>query len=118
MENTCLMGERKKTVFQIKFYHPEHKCKGVKDSLHISSAFLARKYLDTFRNDPDLKWKIFARMMRRDIGFTIAKFMAYRTKRKVLEKVHDEFGEHYLVIKEYCRKILETNREVYQVDYG
>jgi len=73
--------DKDKTAFQIKPYIPEHKCKRVLDTHHASSAFLARKYLDTIRDDPDMKWKTLIRTVKRDVGFNITKYKTYMTRR-------------------------------------
>ena len=47
--------DRDKTALQVNFYNLEHKCKGILDTHHVSSAFLVRKYLETIRDDPFMK---------------------------------------------------------------
>jgi len=70
VENTYIW-DKDKTAFQIKSYNPEHKCKEVLDTHHVSLVFLTRKYLDTIRDGPDIKWKILIRIVKRGIGLTL-----------------------------------------------
>lgn len=106
---TLASWSKKKDCVQIKSYNPNHTCSRDKTNRHCTYAYLAERYLETFKFDPCWRARNFVKRVKDDLKLKINRVTVWRTRRyaKVLIEGLDEhqFGLH----RNFAAEIVRTN---------
>ncbi|KAL3502854.1 hypothetical protein ACH5RR_037303 [Cinchona calisaya] len=76
---------RGETTFQIKTLSRTHTCGREYNNEHVTSRYLAKKYLDKLRDEPDIGNISFVKDVKRDLMVEINPVQAFKSKRKAKE---------------------------------
>ncbi|KAL2491001.1 DBD Tnp Mut domain-containing protein [Abeliophyllum distichum] len=78
---------------QVKSYNPTHTCIRDKMNRHCTAEYVAERYLDTFRIDPEWKTKLIRKTVKNDLKLNINKVTAWRARRRA--RILIEGGDEY-----------------------
>ncbi|KAK9090515.1 hypothetical protein Sjap_023692 [Stephania japonica] len=94
---------------QIESINPSHTCSKVCENYHVTSDWIAQKYLEQFRADPN--WSVFGIVQRvkDDLSFEISRMKAWRAKKKAMEEVNGDEESHYRKLYSYFLELQKTN---------
>lgn len=86
-----------------------HTCIKVNANYHLTARWIAKRYLEDFRSDPD--WKISALIddIGRTKGLIIGRTKAFRAKAYALEKINGDERSQYDNIYRYRAELLRSN---------
>ncbi|KAG5531535.1 hypothetical protein RHGRI_026218 [Rhododendron griersonianum] len=73
--------------FQVKSHKSEHDCLRTFKVRHVTSMYLAEKYVDSIRSNPDMPLDHLQQRVRKDLVVDISHIQAYRAKRKALKVI-------------------------------
>jgi hypothetical protein len=111
MENTRkLVQPNCKSFFQIKTFHSNHNCGCHYHNKRTSIPWAANRYLDSFRDNRDLKPKALREMIKRDYHVGMKLLSCHREKRKALQILDGIGGEQYKHTREYANASLHWNQ--------
>ncbi|XP_062155085.1 uncharacterized protein LOC133863106 [Alnus glutinosa] len=99
-----------KSFFQIKTFHANHNCGSHYHNKRASIPWAANRYLDSFRDNRDLKPKVLREMIMRDYHVGMNPLSCHYAKRKALEILDGIDGEQYKHIREYANALLHWNQ--------
>jgi hypothetical protein len=99
-----------KSFFQIKTFHSNHNCGSDYHNKRATIPWAANRYIDSFRDNRDLKPKALREMIRRDYHVGIKLLSCHRTKRKALEILDGIDGKQYKHTREYANALLHWNQ--------
>jgi len=97
----ALMSKDNPSV-QIKSTNFDHTCGKVITYFHVTSKWLAVKYLDKFRVDPNRGYNGIIKQVKDDHGFIISAMKAWRTKKLAMKWVNGDEAEQYTKIIRYA----------------
>ena len=96
-------------TFQIKTFHPTCTCGRSFHHTHVTSAYVAQKYLEEFDKNP--KWEVQGiHHVRKDIIVELTNSQTYRAKRKAREMLDGDERLEYAKLREYAEMIRSTNK--------
>ncbi|KAG5556147.1 hypothetical protein RHGRI_006689 [Rhododendron griersonianum] len=106
-----IMGSlaQKGESFQVKTYKKKHKCLRSFRVRHVTSMYLANKYVDSIRSNPDMPLEHLQERVRKDIVVNVSTTQAYRAKRKALDLIEGTHLEQYALLRGYCEEVRRTN---------
>ncbi|XP_050233517.1 uncharacterized protein LOC126682005 [Mercurialis annua] len=96
-------------TFRVKTLDLRHTCPKVSKNFHLTSAVLADKYLEEFRNDPEYKSEVFVKKIQTDLKQSISIQRARRARRAALDKLEGDEDRQYEKLYDYKREVLRTN---------
>ncbi|XP_039132322.1 uncharacterized protein LOC120269103 [Dioscorea cayenensis subsp. rotundata] len=94
---------------QIKNANFDHTCGKVFTNFHVTSRWLAVKYLDKFRADPIWIYNGIIKQVKDDHGFTISIMKAWRTKNLAMKWVNGDEAEQYTKLIRYVAELRQSN---------
>lgn len=94
---------------QIKSKNSEHTCIRDKTNKHCTAKYIAERYLETFKFDPDWKSKLIIKVVKDDLKLIINKVTAWRARRyaRVMTQGSDE--HQFGLLRSFAIEILRTN---------
>jgi hypothetical protein len=95
--------------FQIKQMYPKHSCARSYKNTQVTSQWLANKYLETIRVNPEWLLKAFKYQVMHDFKVDVTKYKVYRAKRKAFEIIHGDYKESYGRLWDYAATLQKTN---------
>ncbi|KAG5521123.1 hypothetical protein RHGRI_033621 [Rhododendron griersonianum] len=106
-----IMGSlaQKGESFQVKTYKKKHKCLRSFRVRHVTSMYLANKYVDSIRSNPNMPLEHLQERVRKDIVVNVSTTQAYRAKRKALDLIEGTHMEQYALLRDYCEEVRRTN---------
>lgn len=96
-------------TFQIKSLRLKHTCSFHHSSSKVSSEWLAEKYLDDWRLDPNWKLKKFVDRVYKDIGVHIGYYRAWFSRARAKLILYGDASDQYGKVHDYASAILEHN---------
>ncbi|KAG5528864.1 hypothetical protein RHGRI_029502 [Rhododendron griersonianum] len=93
----------------VKTHKSEHDCLRSFKVRHVTSMYLAEKYVDSIRSNPDMPLDHLQQRVRKDLVVDISHTQAYRAKRKELDLIEGTNLEQFAKLRDYCEKIRRTN---------
>ena len=100
---------RDKNTFQIKTFKPVHSCPRVWNNNRISSKFLAEKYKEDLRDNPEWDVKAMQKKFQRDLGHEITISKCYRAKWRAKQLIYGDVIEQYRRLGDYAETLRVTN---------
>ncbi|KAF7150461.1 hypothetical protein RHSIM_Rhsim02G0220300 [Rhododendron simsii] len=76
---------------------------------HVTSQYIASKYLDKLRDDPCKKVDAFQKQVRRELTVDVSKGKLYRAKRTAKEMIEGDHSVQYGRLNDYVETILKFN---------
>ncbi|KAG5566220.1 hypothetical protein RHGRI_001980 [Rhododendron griersonianum] len=95
--------------FQVKSHKSEHDCLKTFNVRHVTSMYLAEKYVDSIRSNPDMPLDHLQQRVRKDLVVDISHTQAYRAKRKALNLIEGTNLEQFARFRDYCEELRRTN---------
>uniref|UniRef100_A0A2N9EIL4 Transposase MuDR plant domain-containing protein n=1 Tax=Fagus sylvatica TaxID=28930 RepID=A0A2N9EIL4_FAGSY len=95
--------------FQIKQMYLKHSCARSYKNTQVTSQWLANKYLETIRVNPEWLLKAFKYQVMNDFKVDVTKYKVYRAKRKAFEIIHGDYKESYGRLWDYAATLQKTN---------
>ncbi|KAH9612102.1 hypothetical protein KSS87_002582, partial [Heliosperma pusillum] len=92
-------------TFQIMGLRLNHKCGWNDINPKLSAEYLAERYLDNFRIDPEWKIDIFQKRVLLDIGVEIGYYKAYYAKQRALNMIFGVDSDEYKRVWDYAATI-------------
>lgn len=89
----------------IKIIGPDHSCGNQRDNKTIDSGFLAKKYVEEFKINPNWGVKEFQAHVMRSHNCTISRNQAYMAKRKALDLITGTKEEQFEMLWDYCAEL-------------
>ena len=96
-------------TFQLRTLNLKHKCAKKHKNFHVTSKWLAQKYIEDFRIDPTWKLNAFIERVKKDLKTKIVKMKAWRARDYALKAITGDEKEQYSKLYEYRKEILRTN---------
>lgn len=96
-----------KLVSQFKelIYNSIATCRPVERNRFISTTWLAKRYLETIRLNPNVPVQAFKGTVLRDLQVQISTASVYRTKRKAMKLIDGEHKDQYKDLWDYCLEV-------------
>ncbi|XP_058209741.1 uncharacterized protein LOC131322424 [Rhododendron vialii] len=95
--------------FQVKTYKKKHKCLRSFRVRHVTSMYLANKYVDSIRSNPNMPLEHLQERVKKDLVVNVSTTQAYRAKRKTLDLIEGTHLEQYALLRDYCEEVRRTN---------
>ncbi|XP_039129043.1 uncharacterized protein LOC120265228 [Dioscorea cayenensis subsp. rotundata] len=96
-------------LVQIKSANLDHSCGKVFNNFHVTSKWLASKYLDKYKADPNWSCNGLIKQVKDDHGLTISAMKAWRTKHLAMKWVNGDASEQYTKLCRYAAKLKQSN---------
>ncbi|CAL5094176.1 unnamed protein product [Urochloa decumbens] len=93
----------------VKEYVDKHTCNKVWDLKSFTAPFLAKRYLEHFRDDEKLSIASFRKIVQRDFKLNISRCKLSRARSAALKEVHGEVLEQYNLLWDYGQEIRTSN---------
>ncbi|XP_039127030.1 uncharacterized protein LOC120263224 [Dioscorea cayenensis subsp. rotundata] len=94
---------------QIKSANLDHSCGKVFSNFHVTSRWLATKYFDKFKADPNWSYNGIIKQVKDDQGITISHMKAWRTKNLAMRWVNGDEAEQYTKLSMYAAELRQSN---------
>uniref|UniRef100_A0A803QCI4 Uncharacterized protein n=1 Tax=Cannabis sativa TaxID=3483 RepID=A0A803QCI4_CANSA len=98
----------KKTI-RVNKFEGIHDCGLIFDNKLVTSAWLAKHFLDQFRIHPNMEYQGFQEMTSTTKYSNVSASIFYRTKRKAREMLEGSLKDQYVILDDYCRQLMATN---------
>ena len=95
--------------FQISSFESVHTCSRAFHGRVVSSRWVAKKYIDHFRIDPDMELDELIGKVMKDHEVELSRSKAYRAKQYAKVLIEGSFLEQYKRVKDYCEELMRTN---------
>ncbi|KAG5536679.1 hypothetical protein RHGRI_024191 [Rhododendron griersonianum] len=95
--------------FQVKTHKSEHGCLRSFKVRHVTSKYLAEKYVDNIRSNPEMPLDHLQQRVRKDLVVDISHTQAYRAKRKAFDLIEGTNLEQFARLRDYCEEIRRAN---------
>ncbi|CAO2201029.1 unnamed protein product [Urochloa humidicola] len=89
----------------VKEYVDKHTCNKVWDLKSFTAPFLAKRYLEHFRDDEKLSIASFRKIVQREFKLNISRCKLSRVRSAALKEVHGEVLEQYNLLWDYGQEI-------------
>ncbi|KAL3825347.1 hypothetical protein ACJIZ3_021376 [Penstemon smallii] len=96
-------------TYQIKEYEDKHVCSIDSHYKNINSRWLAKKYEELFRLDPNRNVKGFRVEAVKEIKCHVSATQAYRAKKKALEAIQENPDDQFAQLWDYGNELRERN---------
>ncbi|KAJ1703320.1 hypothetical protein LUZ63_003099 [Rhynchospora breviuscula] len=94
---------------QVKTYNPSHTCSNEHNIKFLTVKWLVRKYLETFRADPNWSLPGIQVRVRDDLHLDISRQKAWKVRYNALQILAGKEGEQYAKLHSYAAEIRKTN---------
>ncbi|XP_059627279.1 uncharacterized protein LOC132270091 [Cornus florida] len=81
--------------FEIKTFNSTHHCSYTKINKQASSSFLAKKYIETLRDEPAWKTDAMKKAVLRDLDVIVSGSKVYRAKKKAVSHIEGNHGSQF-----------------------
>nr|XP_027093604.1 uncharacterized protein LOC113714006 [Coffea arabica] len=98
-----------KVTFQIKSMLLTHTCGRTTYHGLASVTYLANKYLEDIRLNPDFNVGDFMIKVHKDLGVSITPNVGYKVKAKAKQMIHGDFVSQYSKLWSYCEELQKAN---------
>jgi len=71
--------------------------------------WIAKRYLEFFKNDPKMKFKVLKNMLSKELKLDVKKMTLYRARAIALVKIESKHLEQCGRIRDYAKKVMGTN---------
>ncbi|KAK9945307.1 hypothetical protein M0R45_010828 [Rubus argutus] len=97
-------------TWQIKSLLNVHNCNRQYRNKHVTYKYIAKKWLDRFRDDPKLSLKTLKSTVRREIEVDVSHGQCTRGRQEAIKMIEGSYKEQYSRIWEYCAEVRQTNK--------
>lgn len=97
--------------FEIKNLHDVHTCSRNMKSKLVTSNWIAKKYLNTFRLQPDTTIKELRRDLVQRYAHDASKWKLYNAKKKIIELLTGSVEDHYAKLRSYVSELMKVDKE-------
>ncbi|XP_039132300.1 uncharacterized protein LOC120269075 [Dioscorea cayenensis subsp. rotundata] len=94
---------------KIKSANLDHNYGKVFNNFHVTSKWLASKYLDKYKVDPNWSCNGLIKQVKDDHGLTISAVKAWRTKNLVMKWVNGDASKQYTKLCRYATELKQSN---------
>ena len=102
-----LMG--KDGSFQMKAFVPKHTCEWQQNNPLVTSVWLADKYLEHYRDDPQWRIKSFISTVRREYNVHISYHKAWRARVRAILETQGHAPLQYAKVYDYAAEVMKRN---------
>uniref|UniRef100_A0A2N9FZE3 SWIM-type domain-containing protein n=1 Tax=Fagus sylvatica TaxID=28930 RepID=A0A2N9FZE3_FAGSY len=95
--------------FQINSFESVHTCSRAFHSRAVSSRWVAKKYVDHFRINPDMELDELIGKVMKDHEVELSRSKAYRAKQYAKVLIEGSYLEQYRRVRDYCEELMRTN---------
>uniref|UniRef100_A0A2N9EX01 Uncharacterized protein n=1 Tax=Fagus sylvatica TaxID=28930 RepID=A0A2N9EX01_FAGSY len=95
--------------FQINSFESVHTCSRAFHSRAVSSRWVAKKYIDHFRINPDMELDELIGKVMKDHEVELSRSKAYRAKQYAKVLIEGSYLEQYRRVRDYCEELMRTN---------
>ncbi|KAL3849567.1 hypothetical protein ACJIZ3_011449 [Penstemon smallii] len=96
-------------TFQVKTMKNQHTCTREASSKHCTSKFLAKKYQNHIRSNPELPVYSMQEIMQMENQTLLSISKMYRAKKHAAKLINGTESEQYAKLWDYCEEIRRTN---------
>ena len=96
-------------VFIVKTYRPEHTCPRVNKNRFASSAWLARTYMQQFKDSESWSASDFMNRVQKDLILECSRVKAYRAKKEAARVIEGSYKEQYAKLWDYGAELESSN---------
>src|SRR4051812_11980821 len=105
MEDLCKL-EQGHNFFQIKTFYTICKCPKLNRNRIATSTYLAERYMDEVRDDPNFKVKVLKKRVKRDLELDASRQQLYRAKHKAMQHIDGDGLEQFNKLWDYTNILL------------
>ena len=95
--------------FVIKTYVSEHTCEAVEEVKELTAPFLARQFIEMFRDNENMTLKTFARKVRKKYNMDVSRYKLGRARKEALAVVHGDEIKQFSLLWQYGKEIIDRN---------
>jgi hypothetical protein len=95
--------------FQINSFESVHTCSRAFHIRVVSSRWVAKKYIDQFRINPDMELNELIGKVMKDHEVELSRSKAYRAKQYAKVLIEGSCLEQYRRVRDYCEELMRTN---------
>ena len=96
--------------FQMKSFDPKHECGWQHSNSKVTSVWLAEKYLEHYRDDPQWRIKCFISTVSREYNVNISYHTAWRTRVRAILQTQGYAPKQYARLYDYAAELLKRNK--------
>ncbi|KAH6798456.1 hypothetical protein C2S51_034940 [Perilla frutescens var. frutescens] len=88
-----------------------HKCPRAMDNKQATASWLASEYLETIRDNPNIRIKELHVDMMRNYACQVSKWRLYRAKKQALEMIRGSLSDHYAWVRSFMAELMKVDSE-------
>lgn len=93
-------------TLQVKTIHKKHvNCRPVFENSNVNSTWLAEKYLEQIRSNPEWPLTAFMDTVRHNQNISVSRSQVYRAKRKARKVIDGDHRKQFALIWDYCKEL-------------
>ena len=92
-------------TYQIRTYHGKHTCQSTFQQKQISANWIAKRYIDEIRMNPNWEGEAFQKKIVNDLGCHVNRSMCYRAKNKALKIINGTHEESFAQLWDYGNEV-------------
>ncbi|XP_022889631.1 uncharacterized protein LOC111405123 isoform X2 [Olea europaea var. sylvestris] len=94
---------------QIKSKNSEHRCMRDRTNRHCTARYIAERYLETFKVDPDWKTRLIKKVVKDDLKLTVSDVTTWRARRYARILIEGSDQHQFGLLRSFAVEILRTN---------
>ena len=96
-------------TFKIRKFNNKHRCSRPDSNREVTSIWIAEKFEEAIRMDPEYKINVLEQELKRKYGVKCEKQKLYRAKKRVLDKINGDHGVCYGLLYKYGNILIQRN---------
>lgn len=96
--------------FKVHAYESEHTCAQTSTVTNARSTWLAHKFLNKFKADPERSVKVFIIEFFNELGIHISEDQAYRARKRALYTLEGDPNAQYGILWDYVHELRNRNQ--------
>src|SRR3954464_7678519 len=100
---------KERTYFQVKSFHSNFSCPKANKNKLADSNYLASRYMEQLREDPEWKVTAMQRTMKRDLALDASSQQMYRANRNAVKHMDGDGLEQFSKLWDYTHILLKEN---------
>lgn len=95
--------------FQLKSFEPKHSCGWQQDNRKVTATWLAEKYLEHYREDPQWRIKFFISTIKREYNVIVGYHKAWKARFRAIMMTQGFAPKQYAKVYDYAGEIMKRN---------
>ncbi|XP_048560847.1 uncharacterized protein LOC125541485 [Triticum urartu] len=103
------VADNRTQSFLVKTFVGEHNCEKVWDVKELTAPYLAKNYVEKFRDNDKMSLSTFGRKVRKKYNMEVSRHKFGRARKAALEVVHGDEVKQYTLLWKYAQELRTSN---------